>query len=452
MIWPFSSKNKKEPDGDNVKKISSRMLRVSSLDMYGPYSESENGRFLLIRQDSDPKQGIGGYRESGNGKFALIDNGSVLFAGECERPSEGEVSNFGTFAIIDTLLGDQLGSKLYVYSADGNLIFCHEFAAKTLNIGISPEGTHVVAQMFYSDTNDSGKLFLFDVRQAKVIAAFIPEPGWANEYNFSVPNGFVSLCYLGNRKYRYTLDGSFLDKERYERERIEDASPTELIFIVQEKLKMASYEELPELGLLIDAVLAGNPSEYKDYQALALRLKGEINEYLGNNNQAISAYREAIKHDPKIGVKQRLKKLEKVSVPSEISEIAMKNTGPIAGGFGDSPVTAASVQALIYSFTMYAYIGGSIKATPLDSKVFPSVFEILRSGQLSQQELAVQPLSIQRVMYELFTQYIMFFGMNPSLSFPPDFLSQSSSKLLGDQVTAYMAKHEWPFPQMIRSP
>lgn len=316
MKWLFGSKKKKAPEKDDVRKVGNRMLRISSLDMFGPYSESENGRYFLIRQDSDREQGTGGYRESGNGRFALVENGSVAFTGECERPTEGVVSNIGTFAITDTFFGDKLGSKIYVYSADGAEVIAYTFSAKTLNIGISPEGTHVVAQMCNSETNDSGKLFLFEVSQSKPIATFTPETGWANEYEFSVPDGILSLCYRGNRKYRYQFDGTFLDRERFERERVEDASPTELVLVVREKMKSATNEQLPGLLSLIDRAFAGNLSECYDYRALAFRLKGEINESLGDNDQAISAYREAINIDPKIGVKQRLNKLEKANAPS----------------------------------------------------------------------------------------------------------------------------------------
>jgi tetratricopeptide (TPR) repeat protein len=241
-----------------------------------------------------------------------------------------------------------------------------------------------------------------------------------------------------------------LDRERFERERIEDASPTDLVIIVQEQLKNATAEQLPYLLSLIDRAFEGNLSAYHDYQALAFRLKGEINESLGNNDLAISAYREAIGINPKIGVKQRLKKLEKASPESGASKTKKKDARTTTGSVMNSQTPAESVLELIYTFTQYAFIGGSIKEAPLDAKMFPSTFEILRAGPLSQQELAVQPLPIQRVIYELLTQYVMFFTMNPSLPFPPDFLAESNSKLLGHPITAYMAQHEWPFPQMLR--
>jgi len=228
------------------------MVRIKSLDMFGGFSESQNGKYLLVLQDSDRKRGIGGYRDSGNGKFALVNNGHVVFVGECERPIEGEVADNGTFAITDTLFGDKIGSKIYTYSANGALQISHEFSANTLNIGISIEGTHVIAQLCSSKTEDSGKLYLFDSCQSKVIATFIPETGWADKYEFSISEEIVYLCYKNNRRYRYSFDGKFLDSQCYDRERVEDASPTGLVMIVREKLTKATNEQLPDLLSMVN--------------------------------------------------------------------------------------------------------------------------------------------------------------------------------------------------------
>lgn len=450
MKWLFGFRKKSSPTVEDIRKVGSHMVRIQSLDMFGPYSESEDGQYLLIRQDSDRERGIGGYRDSGNGRFALVKKGQVIYVGECERPTEGEVSNTGTFAITDTLFGDKLGSKLYVYSGDGALCLSHVFTANTLNIGISIEGTHVVVQLCNSDSKDSGKLYLFDVSQSKIISAFVPETGWADKYEFSLPERIVYLCYKNNRRYAYSFDGTFLDNQRYDRERVEDASPTDLVLIVREKLSGATQEQLPSLLSMINKAFEGNLSVCHDYRALAYRLKGEIQESLDNVEQAISAYQEALNIDPKIGVKQRLKKLEKAIKPEGPSESAKRRTKPTSKSPELSPISCAAVQEVFYNFTQYAFIGGAIKAEPLDVTHFPTVLTILRSGTLTQQGLAAQPLQVQRVLYELLTQYIMFLTMNPELPFPSDFLAQSSAKALGPQVAAYMAEHEWPFPQMLQ--
>lgn len=140
MKWLFSLKKKSPPAEDDVKKIGSRMVRLKSVNMFGPYSESESGEYLVVWQDYDSNQGLGGYRHSGNGSFALVRSGKVLLTRECERPRDGKVVNSGVFAILDTLFGDKLGSKLYVYDASGDLLLGYTFSANSYNNSISNDG------------------------------------------------------------------------------------------------------------------------------------------------------------------------------------------------------------------------------------------------------------------------------------------------------------------------
>ncbi len=232
---------------------------------------------------------------------------------DCERPSTGCVSNVGIFAIADSLPIDKLGSgsKLCVYSADGELNLSRKFSAIIFSMGISPDGTHAVVQLSGSklDSKDGGRLYLFNISNSSVVSAFFPETGWAEKYEFSVPEKILYLCYKNNRRYRYSFDGSFFDRGLYDRERVEDASATELVNIVREKLREAGEEELPELLSMINRAFEGDLSKYDDWRALAFRLKGEILETLGDAEQAVLAYKNALKINPKIGVKQKLKRL-----------------------------------------------------------------------------------------------------------------------------------------------
>ncbi len=309
----FLSQKKTQEQTQNIRKIGRHMIGIQSLNMFGPFTESPNGQYLLVLQDSDRENGIGGCRHSGNGKFALVNEGQVLFQGECERPTEGSVADNGIFIVCDTLFGDKLASKLYVYRPNGEKCFSYSFSANTLNTGISDNGQLVAVQLCNSKSDESSKLFLFDINKARKICCFIPHTGWANKYKFLESEGIIHLCYKNDRRYRYSINGEFLDSDKYEKERIEDASSTDLVMIVKEKIKITSHEFLPSLLLLLDKALKGNLSEYHDYRALAYRLRGEIHDALNNYNEAITAYRKAIEIDPKIGVKRRLQKLEKIN-------------------------------------------------------------------------------------------------------------------------------------------
>ena len=410
---------------EEVRRVSRRIARIETpnIQMSGPFSESEDGNYMLVRQDRDRERDIGGSRRSGNGRFALTYDGQVVFHGECERPTGGVVANTGTFAITDFLFADRTGSKLYVYSSDGKLQLSHSFSANTHSVGISPEGTHVAAQIH------SGELYLFDIEQHKQISIFVPKSGGASHYMFSARERVLHLCYLNNnRQYRYSFDGTFLDADRYDRERVEDASSTELVSIVRERLDGATKEDLPTLLSLIDLSLERDLSEYRDYEALAFRLRGKIYDSLGDAEQAIDSYREALRIDPRIGVKRRLTTLEKERTSSNSDGVPAESK---ESEFGVVPVTATAVAEVLYNFSQRVCVSSGVQDHPLSVEHFPRVIALLASGQLTQRDYDTQPLPVQRVLYELLTQYIMFLTMNPHLKFPPDFLRESSASTLG---------------------
>lgn len=216
---------------------------------------------------------------------------------------------------------------------------------------------------------------------------------------------------------------------------------------MQEKLKERGPEQPATLLSILDSALAGNLCEYHDYRALAYRLRGEILEATNSPDDARAAYKEALSLNPKIGVKRRLENLEKEygGVKEEAPTKPRKRNSPVQ----NQPISASKVQELLYNFTQYAFIGGEIPSQPLDLKQFRKVIRILEGGSLTQTNVANQPVQVQRVLYELLTQYIMFVSVNPQLRYPPDFLTESSPTELGTAVTAYMVEHEWPFPQML---
>jgi hypothetical protein len=311
MKWlSFFEKNEPPPVAD-VKKVGSSMVLIKSINFFGSYSESPNGKYIVTCQDSDHSRGVGGYRTKGNGRFALVELSNILFLKECQRPNDGKVSNNGTVIISDWLFGDELGSTLLVYDITGQRILEHRFTANAFNNGISPDGQFAAVQLCNSDTEDANSLFLFNLNSKSLISKFKPQTGWADSYNFDIEYKTVSLCYRNGRSYRYSFDGTFLDSARYQTERVEDASATELVLIVQEMLKKSESALPYDLLGLLDRAFSQKLSEYPDYLAIAYRLRGELYEAVGLPRKAIDAYREALGLDPKIGIKKRLGKLEK---------------------------------------------------------------------------------------------------------------------------------------------
>jgi hypothetical protein len=113
-------------------------------------------------------------------------------------------------------------------------------------------------------------------------------------------------------------------------------------------------------------------------------------------------------------------------------------------------IAAEDMQEVIYNFTQRAFIGGDIKKVPFDQSKTYEVMSLLNADSLSQADLAMLPVKIQRVIYELLTQYIMFVSMNPQLLFPPRFLQGSNENQLGAPLLSYIRENQWPFPQMLK--
>lgn len=113
---------------------------------------------------------------------------------------------------------------------------------------------------------------------------------------------------------------------------------------------------------------------------------------------------------------------------------------------------AETVNELIYNFTQAVFRKRVkvLKKEPLKRAHEEALFKRLSSGDsLTTNEVAGMPRRQQKLLYELLTQYIMFFQLNPELQFPNDFLDDSYNDELGVQILAYIAQHTWPYPQTL---
>jgi len=300
-LFKFRKDKKSSLEHSNVQVLDG-VARINSIELSGQYAVSQNNRYLLVYRSGD------GFKL--NGKFALVKEEEVIFVAKCKRPTGAVVANNGTFVVVDSGEINSYADRVDVYASDGSKIMAHAFSAYTACIGISDMGTHVVVQLHNSKTSDAHRVYVFDVEKSAVVSSFIPKTEAAERFVFSVEQEIVYFCYRNDRKYGYSFAGNFLDIDRYEREREADASATELVLIVRERIESATTETLPDLLALINRALEGDLS-YFNYRALAYRAKGEIHEAIGDTERAIAAYKMALKLDSKIGVKQKLRKLTK---------------------------------------------------------------------------------------------------------------------------------------------
>ena len=318
-MWPFTRNKKdkmtKSQNSDSVSKVGARMIRVRSLDFHGSYSESANKKFILGWQDSDHTKGIGGFRESGEGTYILAENGKLRLKGRLQRPNGGNVADNGTFIINDWMFGEGKHGTFYVFDKEGVQLIKHRFKANFYNNGVSPDGKFAVCQCAGSDTADGNVLAFFDIETGALLWKKIPKSGWADSYDFDCEKKYLYLGYRDEGKFRYDFDGKFLDKEKWETEQIENASAFELSNMAKNQFKEIdddlTVKDAKEILSLLRKAFKKGLDEDPNEKANAYRTAGEVNEAMGQTDNAIKYYEKAIELNPKVGVKRRLGALKK---------------------------------------------------------------------------------------------------------------------------------------------
>ena len=113
-MWPFGRKN--EIDKND------RHISIPSIGFHGPFSASQNGRYIVAWCDFDYAQGVGGFRKKGKGSYVLLEKDKVILKGKIQRPNEAHVADNGTFVINDWMFGEGLKGTFYAIDCKGKEI------------------------------------------------------------------------------------------------------------------------------------------------------------------------------------------------------------------------------------------------------------------------------------------------------------------------------------------
>lgn len=246
----------------------------------------------------------------------MAEDSVVVVSGRLERPHDGKVADNGVFIINDWMFGEGLKGTFYAFDRLGTQLVQHRFAANLFNNSIAKDGTFAICQCaFNSNTEDGGVLSFFDLLKGILLWKTQPEPGWADSYGFDLERKELILRYREKGEYRYSFTGQFIDKEKWETERLNFASAFELSFIAKERLKEKGCnlreEDAKEILSLLHSALVKGLDQYPNEKATVYRTVGEIKESLGNISEAILNYEFALELNSKVGVKRRLEALKK---------------------------------------------------------------------------------------------------------------------------------------------
>lgn len=109
-----------------------------------------------------------------------------------------------------------------------------------------------------------------------------------------------------------------------------------------------------------------------------------------------------------------------------------------------------NVLEIIYSFVQNSFSKSS-PSQIVKTNLIEGLFTKLKANKKLHSNDVLTKFNIdeQTLLYELLTQYIMFFTLFDELTFPDNFLDNSSSFELGEQLLAYIVEHQFPFPQQL---
>lgn len=286
-------------------------LSEISGEFFADVQASANGVFLVGARDGP---GVTSDRDDGLLVLANRQTREVMFLVRLPRPHGPSVSDEGWVVVEDWGSSGELEGSLVCFEPSGERAWSLDLRANIYASGLSPSGDRAFVVTARSDYEPhSNRLFFLDARTAEVLwerdnfkphkAVFALE---GDEMTASVVMRDGST-----QSFVFGADGSVgpeFESARVDLEVQRFSPDAALVPRVREALAV-SPPDLDEAERLLGLVdLEGL---WEAQRAKVLRLRGEVHEARGDVVAAVSAYREALELDPKVGVKRRLAALER---------------------------------------------------------------------------------------------------------------------------------------------
>ncbi len=292
-------------------------------------SVAQAGEWVVGTQDFDYAalsggrgQHLGGNRESGAGRIALFHRATRVWTKDLERPNEAAVSNDGRCVACDWLFGGGLQSRFCGFDANGGEIFASAFAANLTGCGLTPEGEVAWCLTLASESeSDANRLVFFSMESGKeLFRTEFPCAEFQGLSNgtpgVSLEGAEIKVDVKGVGTMRFSPDGEWLNREELARAAAvkfeELASGYALMdhaysLIGDRDPREVSTGEWERIRALLVRSDEGQVSD--NTHARIHRTLGEFAETRGELSTAITHYSRALEWNPKVGVKQRMKKL-----------------------------------------------------------------------------------------------------------------------------------------------
>jgi hypothetical protein len=305
----FKPKQKTRINTCDIININDNYITIPSLNFKGAFVSSENNKFKLAWcRNSDLEHKC---------NYVLIEDSNIIAKGYLISPDNGKVINNGTFLLHDNGNLNELSGTLYVFDVSGKKIISRLFKANLCTSDLSTDGRFAACQTANSgDINDSGALTVFDLTKGIELAQWYAESGWASFYTFYPNDEMIGLgdSHLG--VFRYSLTGQFVDRKLWQDTCLFKGKYWHSLMMVESLINDAegkpSLELVERLLLSMDKIAMTIPEQNQGgWQAMFFKLRGICFDSKGNLKEALACYNKALALNPKIGVKQRINKINK---------------------------------------------------------------------------------------------------------------------------------------------
>lgn len=303
-----NSSNTSKPSAKADIQIEDSFIIINSIDYFGMYEKSRDGNWLISWRDK--------LQGESNGEYLLYDlvNKRIAAHGNLERPHAGHVANNGTFSIEDWLSSSELIGSFNVFSSTGEVIFKELLQANILNSGISQNGLLAVCQTANNPNgDDSFVMIAVNVKTKSRLFKIHPATGWADRYDFDEDKLLIKVVVDKVGKFNYDSTGNFLDNKKYIESRLNSKLYNVAILACDEIMKAdnVSIEVAQSVFNSATQALANGANKDNNYKPIAYKVQGLAQLILGNENEALKYFDDALKLNPKIGLKRKADSLRK---------------------------------------------------------------------------------------------------------------------------------------------
>jgi hypothetical protein len=293
--------------------IAGGFLSSPSNDYHGLFKHAPGKSWAVSWNDATPDGRRGGHREEGEGRYILVDliNNAIVVNARMPRPNNGAVADNGSFCLEDWHFGSTLSGTFHVFTSQGLPIITKVLTANILQSRISRNGLLAYCLTANSPTEDGRKLALYDLKEGVELFAVTPQRAF-ERIGFDEKSMELVVKVSGGGEYRYGADGALVDEDAADAALLSSTNYTDVILTAEAMLKAGcSTSELERILAAVIGSRALGADDNPAWKPTALKVQGLAHEALGQAREAIGCYEEALRLNPKIGVKRKLDALVK---------------------------------------------------------------------------------------------------------------------------------------------